>query len=364
MTSLLQGKQTAADFTSSYSISALSASWAPTGTTVTFPDNQFQIFSNTDNTKIITFDASNIVGTVDLEAPPTGGIVATREWASGSMTSLDVQGVILASGSFGSGWTEPNLGNGVRMFWYPRKSAFRAGRLINQGAYWNNTSIGVSSIAVGEDVKAFGYAATAFGALSVASGDYSFAAGQSTNAGGGRSTALNVFTSASGYGTTALGFFTKAQSYLSVALGRWNVGGGTTDSWVATDPIFEIGIGVGQGSEANALTVLKNGDVNIPSGSLTVSNGIFTSIKTVTTTYTASITDTRVLLDYASPANVQLFNATGSQGKEYTFKLINSGSAAVYSRDGQTIDGRVSASLGNQWDVVRLIASGSNWYLY
>ncbi|MCK5839198.1 MAG: tail fiber domain-containing protein, partial [Bacteroidales bacterium] len=65
-----------------------------------------------------------------------------------------------------------------------------------------------------------------------------------------------------GNGSTAIGYYTVAESYVSVAMGSYNVGGGNPTSWVATDPLFEIGNGIFT-SNSNALTVLKNGNVGI-----------------------------------------------------------------------------------------------------
>ena len=159
-------------------------------------------------------------------------------------------------------------------------------------AFGNNTvSSGQSSIAFGDTTEASGQQSAAYGSGTVASGDNSAAYGSGTVASGDQSIAFGGSTTASnynaaafgylsgalgnssaafGYSTTAagdnsvaFGYGSVAQSYSSLAIGRYNVGGGTTGSWVATDPLFEIGIGANAGSRANALTVLKNGNVGI-----------------------------------------------------------------------------------------------------
>ena len=61
----------------------------------------------------------------------------------------------------------------------------------------------------------------------------------------------------------AIGNAVRAQSYASMAVGRYNVGGGSATSWLTSDPIFEIGIGTGPSTRANAVTVRKNGNVGI-----------------------------------------------------------------------------------------------------
>jgi hypothetical protein len=98
--------------------------------------------------------------------------------------------------------------------------------------------------------------ATSFGASNTASGQYALVLGR--------------YNLASGYYSFAQGFHINAASYGVSAFGRYNVGGGTADSWVATDPLFELGMGTADGARANAITVLKNGNTTI-AGSLTIS---------------------------------------------------------------------------------------------
>ena len=74
-------------------------------------------------------------------------------------------------------------------------------------------------------------------------------------------------TGSTGDFSTAMGWFTKAESLGSTAIGRYNIGGGNPNSYVTTDPLFEIGIGLTDISRANAFTVLKNGNVGIGTNS-------------------------------------------------------------------------------------------------
>jgi len=134
--------------------------------------------------------------------------------------TLDVNGEegVLFTGNFESG-TIPASGTGIRMMWYPKKAAFRAGYV--GGTQWDDTNIGVYSLAAG------------------------------------------FCTTASGLISTALGFGTKAESYISTAFGVYNVGGGLALYWNDTDPLFEIGNGTDDANRSNAMTVLKNGNVGI-----------------------------------------------------------------------------------------------------
>jgi len=217
---------------------------------------------------------------------PTGATSKIGIGTSSPRTRLELgnDGAVLAIGTYGSGWTEPNLGAGTRMIWYPRKAAFRVGNI--SGTKWNNVNIGNYSIAMGSDTTASadystamgdvttasGDASTAMGSSTTASADYSTAMGSSTTASGISSVAMGESTQAAGNNSVAMGLATATGSYASVAMGKYNVGGGTAGSWVATEALFEIGIGTDYGNKANALTVLKNGNVGIGTATPGASN--------------------------------------------------------------------------------------------
>ena len=62
----------------------------------------------------------------------------------------------------------PVSGAGTRMMWYADKRAFRAGMVT--GTHWNKDSIGLYSLAIGNNVKARGASSTALGNSSIAYG--------------------------------------------------------------------------------------------------------------------------------------------------------------------------------------------------
>jgi len=109
-----------------------------------------------------------------------------------------------------------------------------------------------------------------------ATADNSTAMGRNTIASGIFSTALGNNTVASGTYAVAMGNNTTANALASTAIGRYNIGGGSTFSWISADPLFEIGNGT-SATRSNALTVLKNGNVGIgtstPSHKLEVVGG-------------------------------------------------------------------------------------------
>jgi len=98
-----------------------------------------------------------------------------------------------------------------------------------------------------------------------ATGDVSTAIGRSTTSSGVASTAMGAYTQASGLFSTAMGFFTKTEAAFSTAIGRYNNGGGNPNSWVDTDPLFEVGNGQNEINTSNALTIFKNGQHTINS---------------------------------------------------------------------------------------------------
>ncbi len=247
----------------------------------------------------IGFDETN--GQIEFPSGNVGiGTTAPR-----TKLELGNDGAILATGTFGLGWTEPDLGAGTRLLWYPQKAAFRAGEATTNE--WNNANIGTYSVAMGYNTKASNTYSTAMGVSSTASGIYSTAMGSSTTAsgqsstamgssttasgqsstamgsgttaGGGYSTAMGFYAGATGDLSTAMGYYTTAQAYASLVLGRFNVDGGTSNSWVATDPLFVIGNGVNAGSLSNAMTVYKNGNTEI-TGRLSTLGGLVIETRT------------------------------------------------------------------------------------
>ena len=171
------------------------------------------------------------------------------------------------------------LGSGDKLMFLPDLHAFRVGTVATGAAstYWNRDSIGVYSFASGLNTRAQGYGATAMGRDTEATNSYAFATGYFTNADGQYSTAMGFNTDASGnssialgnstdalgWNSTSLGIATTAGAFASLAIGRHNIGNGNVTTWVETDPLFEIGIGINNSNPENAMTVLKNGNVGI-----------------------------------------------------------------------------------------------------
>lgn len=225
-------------------------------------------------------------------------------------------GTLIARGNLGLGTLQSaDQGVGTRMLWFPAKGAFRAGTLSALGTAWNTANIGQGSVAFGRDTAAtgafslaggdystasgegsiawgtyalasgfnavalgtdtsatgpeslaLGYNSNAVGAESfavgnhaLANGDLAMAIGYGAWAHGYNSVALNYETTAIGDCSTAFGVLTRATSYNSFVVGRFNVGGGNATTWVATDPLFEVGNG-DFSAPSDAFVVYKNGN--------------------------------------------------------------------------------------------------------
>ena len=187
--------------------------------------------------------------------------------------------------------------DGVRMFFDKSTGSFRAGKSDNTN--WDTDSLGyysfatgyktkatgTFSVAMGSSADASGFISTAMGNFTDASGTLSTAMGNSTEASGQGSTAMGHQTEASGDVSTAMGDNTEASAYASTAIGKYNIGGGNPTTWVATDPLFEIGNGSSNSARGNALTIYKDGSVEIDNTkSSGVTHGIKNDLSDVTST--------------------------------------------------------------------------------
>jgi hypothetical protein len=113
----------------------------------------------------------------------------------------------------------PISGAGTRMMWYPDRAAFRAGTV--SGNQWDADSIGISSMAWGNNSKATGQeAATAWGDETTASSSLATAWGWKTTASAYTATSWGFETTASELYATAWGVKAKATAISATAWGE------------------------------------------------------------------------------------------------------------------------------------------------
>ncbi len=171
----------------------------------------------------------------------------------------------VSTGTLGSGAIAPS-GTGVKMFWNPRKAAFRVGSV--SGTEWNDFNIGDNSVAFGDGTIANGDTSTAFGIFSVASGIFSTAFGESSTASGSRSTAFGVSTIASGLRSTAFGFATDAVGTESTAFGSNTNATGTNSTafGISTTAGGVNATAFGTGASASGQNATAFGQITSASG--------------------------------------------------------------------------------------------------
>ncbi len=166
------------------------------------------------------------------------------------------------SGTHASGALLTLSGAGSRMFFYPRKSAFRAG--YAGGTDWNEANIGA----------------------------YSFATGYKTLASGPKSTAIGDSARATGTESIAMGSHSKATSYRSMVLGYYSVAKDTYSTAIGNNDSVTGKYGVGIGTDVvvtgrNA-AALGNGVSALGEYSLALGTGWSTARGAVSLSATAS----------------------------------------------------------------------------
>ncbi|HET7462424.1 MAG TPA: tail fiber domain-containing protein [Longimicrobium sp.] len=141
-----------------------------------------------------------------------------------NLLRLNNDASFVVRGTGGSGQL-PATGAGVRMMWFPKVWAFRAGKVESFGAtYWDLSSIGSGSAAFGENTRASGANSFAANLTTTASGTESVALGNSGTASGDRSFAFNG--TASGVGAVAIGSGAQATNDDALAMGPSSIAGG------------------------------------------------------------------------------------------------------------------------------------------
>ncbi|MEZ5002176.1 MAG: tail fiber domain-containing protein [Chitinophagales bacterium] len=169
---------------------------------------------------------------------------------------------LLVTGTYGQGQDLDISGAGTRMFFYPKKAAFRAGNVFNNN--WNVDSIGNYSFAVGFNTKAIGETAIAMGYGSSAMGTASTAMGEDARAHGDHTTAMGFQTKAFGEHSTALGNTTYALGYNSTSMGFSTaaLGSQSTSMGYVTQAKGSMSVSMGNYTMANGYGSLVIGTYN------------------------------------------------------------------------------------------------------
>ena len=286
----------------------------------------------TDGAGQLSFvDAAGITNTLD-EAYDQGGPGAGKNiTADAGAVRIDGTDGLLVTGTYDSGTNidDEVTGAGTRMFFNPRKAAFRAGYVDSD--QWDDANIGDYSTAIGYNTIASGNNATAIGGRANASGNYSLALGNSTTASGNQSIAIGNSTIASGGASTAMGFGSTASGSFSTAMGQ-----GTK--------------ALGSNSTAMGVNTTASGDASTAMGNHATASGYASVAMGGSTTaseyYTLAMGDRTTASGYASTA---LGNSTIASGQSSTAMGENT-TASGYISTAMGIDttasGNISTAMG------------------
>ncbi|WP_456438434.1 beta strand repeat-containing protein [Psychroserpens sp.] len=236
-----------------------------TGATLTGTSLQIDIQNGSSTiVDLIGLQDGNTQNTLD-QAYNEGGLGVGRSITAtnGAVTIAGEDGLLI-TGTFGSGESATISGAGTRMFFNPRKSAFRAGYVESNN--WNDNLIGDYSFATGYNNQARDFASMAFGKNTTASGAISTSFGILTGATGAHSVAFGHSSESSGTDSSAFGHNTIAASFGETAVGNYNALAAVSPNvYDVNAPSFTVGIGATAGQRRNGLEVFNNGKVRINS---------------------------------------------------------------------------------------------------
>jgi len=228
--------------------------------------DQVIVFDQTGNTDRMPFaDAvaeansqNGCVCTLDDGYDAGGDGVGREITANDGAVKIAGEDGLLVTGTFGSGAATEISGAGTRMFFNPKKGAFRAGNV--SGTEWDDANIGNGSVAFSSNSKASGISSIATGTGTTASGEVSTATGTGTTASATAATAMGTNSTASANTATAVGYEVNSKSFAETSIGTYNTDYTPTSTTVfsATDRIFGVGNGI-SGALSDALVILKNG---------------------------------------------------------------------------------------------------------
>lgn len=196
-------------------------------------EGTFQLVDGTEGAgKILSSDATGLATWTDpntlFATPIFQNTAAVTSNENGNYSSDDFvfgSPTLAYSGS---------VGHTSRFYHDKAKGAFRAGIAINE---WDPVNVGDASAAFGWRNIADGERSMAWGGLNQALGHFSTAGGQGNTA--------------ASYAETVFGNYSTLYSATSIG------------SWAANDRLFVIGNGVTTSTRSNALTIYKNGTMNI-----------------------------------------------------------------------------------------------------
>ena len=228
-------------------------------------------------------------------------------------------------GSFGTGDSVDLMGSGARLFFNPKKAAFRAGYASTTS--WNNPNLGNYSFAAGNATEASGTASFAFGQNTNASGSYSTAFGNGSAATGNYATAF-------GFNTQALGVYSQAQGMATIANGGY-------------------ALSTGVGTQANGVASIAGGGGSVSNGPYAQAFGEYTVGNGYASTVVGAFNDSIVAIESTKNATTPLFivgNGTSTTNRHNAFVVRNDNRVGINTSTPTTnldVNGQIKISGGN-----------------
>jgi len=328
--------------------------------------NELELPTQTGNSgKYLTTDGTNVswgtvsgAGTSLNGAYNEGGAGAGRTiTANNGAVLVDGTDGLQVTGALGNGTSLALSGAGTRMFFYPKKAAFRAGGVSS--TEWDDTNIGNNSVAFGGNTKASGSNsfATGFGVNSTgttsfgtgyyinASGDYSFAAGTNLSAAGNAAIAMGLFSAAIGNVSTAIGANVVAFGDHAIAMGKYTIANGK-----AAIAVGDSTTAYGDASTATGYHTIAGGNSTVAMGKYSTANGYVSTALGDSTTASGTLS---TAMGFQTTASGALSTAMGYQttasGEGTTamgYQTTASQVAAVAMGYLTTASGAVSTAMG------------------
>lgn len=290
--------------------------------------NNDSIVSLVDSTNYVAIGTDNPIGALHVSS--NNGVIFTGDYNNGVVQ---------------------NLGDGIRMHWYPHKGAFRAGDAFNDE--WDDINIGGNSAAFGYHTLASGASTFAAGDRTKASGTRSTAFGKSTTASGDYSTALGQNTDASGENSTSLGYYSESSGISSVAMGEETeaIGDHSTTMGFFTTAIGNKSVAMGNNTEASGSESIAMGLNSIASGNQSTALGSNTLASESHATALGSSTEASglnsIAMGYWTTASGNYSATMGARVEAAGIGTFFFGDNSAPSPQTKSVDNRFYARFGN-----------------
>ncbi len=305
------------------------------------------MFGETANHKglMIGYDGNDIQGRSGNDFDTNDDLIINQYGGNvgiGTNTPLEKvhieNGNFLHAGTFGAGDALTVSGSGAKMFFYPKKAAFRAGYANTTGwddAYIGNYSIVLgnnsmadddnaiaigensfasapNSVAIGDLAYVYGNHSLSFGNDIGSSAEYAIAIGNSSQAMDDYEVIIGNDNISEGEKAIALGSNLTTFSYKETALGTYNTTYTANNgfAWHTNDRLLVVGNGTSSSNLSNAMVILKNGNTGIGVNTPTNKFEVAGTTKTTNLQITAGATNGYILQSDAN-GNATWVNGSG-----------------------------------------------------